>query len=138
MNEEKVLTITDKEELYDKCENMEDLFDKYYLPLLDIHYKKIYKLQQENQQLKEQLKKGWKPTPDDLLDMLNQELLEQLKQRDEVIDETIKYIKTKINNSFNYDYGFDTSNPSDRLFTETVIELQCILEILQKYKGDNK
>ena len=47
--------ITDKKELYDKCENMEQLFDKYYLPLLDKHYSKVYQLQQENQKLKKQL-----------------------------------------------------------------------------------
>lgn len=54
MNEENVLVITDREELYDKCENMEQLFDKYYLPLLDKHYSKTYKLQQENARLKEE------------------------------------------------------------------------------------
>lgn len=32
--------ITQKKELYDKCENMEELYDKYYLPLLEKHYKK--------------------------------------------------------------------------------------------------
>ena len=53
MNEENVLVITDREELYDKCENMEQLFDKYYLPLLDKHYSKTYKLQQENARLKD-------------------------------------------------------------------------------------
>lgn len=55
MNEENVLVITDREELYDKCENMEQLFDKYYLPLLDKHYSKTYKLQQENKQLKDKI-----------------------------------------------------------------------------------
>ena len=55
MNKEDIPVITDREELYDKCENMEQLFDKYYLPLLYKHYSKTYKLQQENQQLKEQL-----------------------------------------------------------------------------------
>ena len=51
--EEHISVITDREELYDKCENMEQLFDKYYLPLLDKHYSKIYELQQENKQLKD-------------------------------------------------------------------------------------
>lgn len=50
-----ILVITDKEKLYDKCENMEQLFDKYYLPLLDKHYSKVYQLQQENQELKKRL-----------------------------------------------------------------------------------
>ena len=51
--EEHIQVITDIKELYDKCENMEQLFDKYYLPLLDKHYSKTYKLQQENKQLKD-------------------------------------------------------------------------------------
>ena len=51
MNKENIPVITDREKLYDKCENMEQLFDKYYLPLLDKHYSKIYELQQENKQL---------------------------------------------------------------------------------------
>lgn len=38
--------ITQKKELYDKCENMEELYDKYYLPLLEKHYKKTYILEQ--------------------------------------------------------------------------------------------
>ena len=57
MNEENILVITDREELYDKCENMEQLFDKYYLPLLDKHYSKTYKLQQENARLKDKIEK---------------------------------------------------------------------------------
>lgn len=57
MNEENILVITDREELYNKCENMEQLFDKYYLPLLDKHYSKTYKLQQENVQLKYKIEK---------------------------------------------------------------------------------
>lgn len=51
------------------------------------------RLQQENKQLKEQLAEdkkvkieNWKPTPDDLLDMLNQELLNQLQQRESIIE----------------------------------------------------
>lgn len=55
MNKENIPVITDREKLYNKCENMEQLFDKYYLPLLDKHYSKTYELQQENQSLKEQV-----------------------------------------------------------------------------------
>ena len=55
MNNENMPVITDREELYDKCENMEQLFDKYYLPLLYNHYSKVYQLQQENKKLKKQL-----------------------------------------------------------------------------------
>ena len=57
MNKEDIPVITDREELYDKCENMEQLFDKYYLPLLDKHYSKTYKLQQENKKYKEVIDK---------------------------------------------------------------------------------
>ncbi len=49
--------ITDKEELYDKCENMEQLYDKYYLPLLVKHFSKVYQLEQENKELQEKLNK---------------------------------------------------------------------------------
>lgn len=38
--------IVQKNELYDKCENMEELYDKYYVPLLEFHYKKISVLKQ--------------------------------------------------------------------------------------------
>lgn len=55
MNKENIPVITDREKLYDKCENMEQLFDKYYLPLLDKHYSKTYELQQENKQLKDRI-----------------------------------------------------------------------------------
>ena len=55
MNKENIPVITDREKLYDKCENMEQLFDKYYLPLLDKHYSKIYELQQEIKLLKIQV-----------------------------------------------------------------------------------
>ena len=56
MNKENIPVITDREKLYDKCENMEQLFDKYYLPLLDKHYSKTYELQQEIQSLKKENK----------------------------------------------------------------------------------
>ena len=57
MNKKNIPVITDREKLYDKCENMEQLFDKYYLPLLDKHYSKVYELQQENKQLKQVIDK---------------------------------------------------------------------------------
>ena len=77
MNKKNIPVITDREKLYDKCENMEQLFDKYYLPLLDKHYSKTYKLQQEIKQLKEKV--------------------EQLElNRDKVI-EKLKFIKNRKN-----------------------------------------
>ena len=58
MNKENIPVITDRKKLYDKCENMEQLFDKYYLPLLDKHYSKTYELRQENQKYKEVIDKA--------------------------------------------------------------------------------
>ena len=52
MNKETIKVITDKEELYEYCENMEQLYDKFYLPLLDVHYRKTYDLQQELKEAK--------------------------------------------------------------------------------------
>mgnify|MGYP004689333663 CR=1 FL=1 len=43
--------ITTKGELYDKCENIEELYDNFYYPLL-VEYKELKK---ENQELKKQL-----------------------------------------------------------------------------------
>ena len=48
--------ITQKKELYDKCENMEELYDKYYLPLLENHYKKTYILEQALDEIENILK----------------------------------------------------------------------------------
>ena len=56
--EEHIQVITDREELYDKCENMEQLYDKYYLPLLCKHYSKTYELQEENKKQKEVIDKA--------------------------------------------------------------------------------
>lgn len=77
MNKENIPVITDREKLYDKCENMEQLFDKYYLPLLDKHYSKIYELQQEIKLLKIQAS-------------AREEVANKYK---EVIDEAREYIK---------------------------------------------
>ena len=44
--------IVQKNELYDKCENMEELYDKYYVPLLEFHYKKICVLEQALNEIK--------------------------------------------------------------------------------------
>ena len=45
------LEITTKGVLYDKCENMEELYDNYYFPLL-VEFKE---LQKQNTELKEQI-----------------------------------------------------------------------------------
>ena len=86
MSKEYIPVITDREELYDKCENMEQLFDKYYLPLLDKHYSKTYKLQQENKRLKEINEEHKK---------LNGELREENQKYKEAIDRAIEYLEAK-------------------------------------------
>lgn len=48
--------ITQKKELYDKCENMEELYDKYYLPLLEKYYKKTYILERALDEIKKILR----------------------------------------------------------------------------------
>ena len=94
MNEENIKVITDREELYDKCENMEKLLDKYYLRLLDKHYSKTYKLQQENKRLKEINEEHKK---------LNGELREENKKNKEVIKEVKKMIIDNIEET-TYEY----------------------------------
>lgn len=94
------------------------------------------------EQIREELDKvyegeDWKPLTDYILKLQqeNKQLKEQLKQRDEVIDEAIKYINDKARkfkhqetrNIVNIEYNLTLNN-------HEFIELE---EILQKYKGDN-
>lgn len=92
MNEKNILVITDREELYNKCENMEQLFDKYYLPLLDKHYSKTYKLQQENARLKDKNEKAFKIVDDKLRNLnleygVNNEFREEYDELWEILKE---------------------------------------------------
>ena len=88
MKEEKVLVITDREELYEKCENMEQLFSNYYLPQLEVHYRKTYNLQQENKQLKEKLNFDlqWALKYDELF-FENKQLKDRIEKAVEYIEE---------------------------------------------------
>ena len=72
------------------------------------------------------------------LEQKNKSLQSQLKAKEEVIKEVRETIKTKLQKSFAYDYGLSgvDATGKDRLFTETVIELQLIDKILSK--GENK
>lgn len=54
-----------------------------------------------------------------------------LNQNERKIDRVIKYIQNKIQKSFEFDSGISPKNYKDRLFTETIVELQCIEEILK-------
>lgn len=53
--------------------------------------------------------------------------------------ETLKkiklYIREKIHNSFRYDWGLG-GKASDRLFTETVVELQLIEQMIDEVLGE--
>lgn len=135
---EKVLTINDREELYDKCENMEQLFDKYYLPLLNIHYEKTYQLQQETQQLKEQLKL-YETYLNRFFKINNKSydgkvVLEQIQQRESAIDEAIDTIDKMI--EVGYTKGFTSYFATGRC-GEFYCRALIIKEILNKGKGDN-
>lgn len=55
-----------------------------------------------------------------------------LNQRERAIQQVIKHIRNKIRKSFEFDSGISPKNYKDRLFTETIVELQCIEEMLKK------
>lgn len=111
--------------------NMKDLEDE--TKLLE-NYKK---LQQENKQLKEELKavnKGLRKVLSKRKKWKYRYYKEKIKNR-----KALKYIEDKIQKSFNADWGLENSRRSDRLLTETVIELQIIEQILKGgcENGDN-
>lgn len=54
-----------------------------------------------------------------------------MKQK-EILNQLINAIKTKLKNSDNYEMGLENSSYKDRLFTETYIELQVILDKLKE------
>ena len=60
-------------------------------------------------------------------EILSIETVEKLNR----IEKVIKYIENKIQASFKTDYGIEQFNRNDRLFTETVIELQIIKDMLE-------
>lgn len=49
-----------------------------------------------------------------------------------IVNQLINAIKTKLKNSDNYEMGLENSSYKDRLFTETYIELQIILDKLKE------
>lgn len=62
----------------------------------------------------------------------NQQLKEQLKQRDEVIEEAYKFAKENIHRDVEY------REDDECIFSYWIInEPKKLLEILTKYKGDN-
>ena len=54
-----------------------------------------------------------------------------IKQK-EIVNQLINAIKTKLKNSDNYEMGLENSSYKDRLFTETYIELQVVLDKLKE------
>lgn len=78
--------INSKNELYDKCENMEELYDRYYLYLLSQYELTVLK----NQELKKKLEVGEEQYNDVV------EEKEKLKIENEILDEKLgKYIDQK-------------------------------------------
>lgn len=122
MNEENIPVITDREELYDKCENMEQLFDKYYLPLLDKHYSKTYKLQQENKILRENTEHN-----DKVVDKVNWENM-LLKKENKQLKDNWNKLKEHLKNR--YDNG--TESISYRQVFMGIREAMQVLEIAQE------
>lgn len=62
---------------------------------------------------------------------LQKDMDKQYEELESVLNEVRKYVKDKIKNSFEVDCGISNIR-SDRLMTETVVELQLIEEMLNK------
>lgn len=62
---------------------------------------------------------------------LQKDMDKQYEELESVLNEVRKYVKDKIKNSFEVDCGINDKR-SDRLFTETIVELQLIENILDK------
>ena len=125
--------IITKEELYDKCENVEQLYDGFYYPLL-VEYKGLKKqlevLQQELEQLKEIEKEH--RTINGELRVENKELKKQLEEADlelqlldMITDENIKY-KNQQKEFIEY-LETATIDPQSMLHYRN-----CLLEILKE------
>ena len=129
--------ITQKKELYDKCENMEELYDKYYLPLLKKHYEKTYILEQALDE--------------------NNKLKIQISARETLCEEYEQLINTILNFSFFKEecplsFEFEDNSKEDKaqniFYTDEYCENNCndnykdcwlkYFKELQKTKGDVK
>ncbi len=142
MSEENIKVITQKEELYEHCENVEQLFDKFYIPLLNIHYKKTYDLQQkveqlekENKELKEENKRIFQNVNDDELLISNAMNYAELKKAEKRVEqlenirkEAIEYIE---NNWITYNDSKDFTEFNEEL-PVFIKEINILLNILNK------
>ena len=77
----------------------------------------------------------------DVIRILNiDDLYEKVKKQREVIDKAKEYISNKVNNHIKnklqksdaYEMGLKNSSYKDRLYSETYIELQIVLNILKE------
>lgn len=137
MNKENIPVITDREKLYDKCENMEQLFDKYYLPLLDKHYSKTYELQQENMQLKKQLLVA--QTNEETFRLEMKDITQTLGLAEDTLFDDVKVYAKSLKDNWNklkehlknrYDNG--TESISYRQVFMEIREAMQVLEIAQE------
>lgn len=115
--------IITKGELYDKCENIEQLYDRFYYPLL-VEYKELKK------QVENYKKLGFKYLQDK-----NNNLETQQKKFIKYLEDEIKLYENDIQN-FKKDYKVYFSLINDLRVSKAKIE-----ENLQKYKeiiGDDK
>lgn len=60
------------------------------------------------------------------------DLEQQVKKQKEVIDKVNNHIKNKLQKSDAYEMGLKNSSYKDRLYSETYIELQVVLNILKE------
>lgn len=69
----------------------------------------------------------------DVIRILNiDDLYEKVKKQREVIDKVNNHIKNKLQKSDAYEMGLKNSSYKDRLYSETYIELQIVLNILKE------
>lgn len=131
--------ITDKKILYDKCENMEQLFDKYYLPLLDKHYSKVYQLEQENHELKKQ----YCERTDCGGRLGNSKKVEELIKENEKLNHyKLLYQKVKERNDKAIEY-IETAEPNYKDLHSMFLDSEYIsnygaCELLEILKGNNE
>ena len=109
--------IITKGELYDKCENIEQLYDRFYYPLL-VEYKELKK------QVENYKKLGFKYLQDK-----NNNLETQQKKFINYLEDEIKLYENDIQN-FSKDYNVYFSLINDLRASKAKIE-----DILQKYKS---
>lgn len=114
--------IITKEELYDKCENVEQLYDKFYYPLL-VEYKELKKQVEEYQKdikdLDNQNKRAFENMQLNQLKVCN--MIKQQKEFINYLEDEIHTIETTFS-QINGNYG---------LMNE---KLEALKEVLQKYE----